>query len=68
MGNVIKMEFDPDIKLDPAEIGDMPSYIEAHLLANITIYAKRHGIHWTKVAWSVTMQDGQPIIKLKAKE
>lgn len=68
MCNVLHMDIDPDIKLDPAQVGDMPSDIEGHLRANITIYAKKHGIHWTKVSWSVAIQDGQPIIKLKAKE
>ena len=67
MSNVIEFTIDPDIQLDPAQVGDMPADIEGHLLSTMTLYCKKHKIHWTKVDWSVKIRDGQPLVYLKEK-
>ena len=67
MGNVLKFDIDPDIKLDESRIVGMSDNIKGNLLATMTLAAKKYKCHWTKLAWSVKMYDGQPVINVKEK-
>lgn len=65
MSNVLEVVIDPDIKLDPDRIIDMPEDVKGNLLTVITIQAKKYNCDWTDLTWEVKIIAGEPIIKVK---
>ena len=64
--NVLKVDIDPDIKLNPDRIKNMPEKLQGHLLVTMTIACKKYNCHWTELAWSVKFdKSGQPYIRVK---
>lgn len=67
MSNVTYVDIDEEIKLDEEQTKGMPEDLKGHLLAMITMAAKKHECHWSELTWSIKFSDGQPIIKVKRK-
>lgn len=68
MSNVLKFDIDPEIKLDESLIKGMPEDLKGHLLSTLTFYSEKYGIHWTKLKWTIKMNNGEPTINIKRKQ
>ena len=53
MDNVLQVEIDTDIKLDPEKIKGMPDDIKGRLLVTMTIACEKYNCHWTELTWKV---------------
>jgi len=65
MSEILELEIDPDITLDPNRIKGMPDSVVASLLMMLTRSAEKHNCHWSTLTWKVPIIDGQPIIMVK---
>ena len=64
MSNVLKVDIDPDIKLDERFTKNMPDDIKGRILVTMTIACERYDCHWTDLAWKVN-KDGVISVKRK---
>ncbi len=64
MSNVLKVDIDPDIKLDERSTRNMPDDIKGRLLVTMTIACERYDRHWTNLTWKVN-KDGVISVKRK---
>jgi hypothetical protein len=65
MSNVLDIQMNEHIVLDPERTKDMPDEFKGHLTAMISHAARKHKCHWSKITWSVTIEHNEPIIKVK---
>ncbi len=67
MDNVVKVEIDPDIKLDERYTKKMSEYIKDNILITMTMFCDREKCGWRELTWRVWYENGQPIISVKKK-
>jgi len=63
--NLLEVEIDPEIRLDPDSVRGMPEDLRRHLLITMTIASEKYGCCWKELKWSVSFVDGQPVIRVK---
>jgi len=65
MSNVLKIQMNEHIVLDEDRIKGMSPDLQGHLKVMISHTARKHKCHWSKIVWSVTIEHGEPVIKVK---
>ena len=65
MSNVVEVQIDPEIVLDPVRTANMPDQVRGGLLVAMTLACKKYDCLWTNLTWEVKLVNNEPIIKVK---